>query len=112
MAEQQIQTGTNPPKKRKIAENIVYIGGKPFLNYVTAVTTQFKTKRQTEIKIIARGKWISRAVDIAEVTVKKFMKGDGIKIDSIKTDSKEFDREFDGKTKTLSVSEIEITLKK
>lgn len=108
MAEQQIRK----QEKKKIADNIIYIGSKPFLNYVTAVTTQFKIKGQAEIRIIARGKFISKAVDIAEVTRKKFMKEENIKIKDIKIDSKEFDKEFNGKMKTLSVSEIEIILKK
>ena len=53
--------------------NIIFIGEKPFMNYVTGVVTQFKLKNQSEVIVKARGKFISRAVDVAEVSAKKFL---------------------------------------
>ena len=62
-------------------DNVIYIGEKPFMNYITGVVTQFKTKNQTEVTIKARGKFISRAVDVAEFSVKRFLKEENIKIE-------------------------------
>ena len=54
-----------------VAENVIFIGQKPFLNYVTGVVMQFTTKNVDEVSIKARGKFIWRAVDVAEVTRKR-----------------------------------------
>ena len=55
-------------------DNCIFVGGKPFMNYVTGIVMQFTTKDAKEVIIKARGKFISRAVDIAEVTTKRFLK--------------------------------------
>lgn len=89
--------------------NIIYIGEKPFMNYVTGVVTQFKTKLQKEVVIKARGKFISRAVDVAEVSAKKFLKEEKIKVKHIKINSEEFENKEGRK---VNVSTIDITLEK
>jgi DNA-binding protein len=89
--------------------NIIFIGEKPFMNYVTGVVTQFKTKLQKEVVIKARGKFISRAVDVAEVSAKKFLKEENIKVKEIKINSEEFENR---EGKKINVSIIEITLEK
>ncbi len=90
-------------------ENIVFIGSKPFMNYVTGVVMQFTTKGSNEVVVKARGKFISRAVDVAEVATKRFLKEHGIKIKDIKIDSEEFENK---EGKKVNVSTIEITLTK
>ena len=87
--------------------NIIFIGEKPFMNYVTGVVTQFKTKNQKEVVIKARGKFISRAVDVAEVSAKKFLKEENISIKGIKINSEEFENKEGRK---INVSTIDITL--
>jgi len=87
--------------------NIIYIGEKPFMNYVTGVVTQFKTKQQKEVIVKARGKFISRAVDVAEVSAKKFLKEENIKVKDIKINSEEFENKEGRK---VNVSTIDITL--
>jgi len=47
--------------------NIVFIGRKPVLNYVLACMTLFKSG-QEEVLVKARGRSISTAVDVVEVT--------------------------------------------
>lgn len=89
--------------------NIIYIGEKPFMNYVTGVVTQFKTKSQKEVIVKARGKFISRAVDVAEVSAKKFLKEENIKVKDIKIASEEFENKEGRK---VNVSTIDITLEK
>ncbi len=53
-------------------ENIVYIGNKPVMNYVLAVVTQMNGG-SSEVLLKARGKAISRAVDVAEIVRNRFI---------------------------------------
>tara|TARA_Y100000310_G_scaffold267782_1_gene280012 strand:+ start:34152 stop:34445 length:294 start_codon:yes stop_codon:yes gene_type:complete len=46
----------------------VFVGDKPFMNYVNVVTLQFNIKKAKEIVVKARGKYVSKAVDICEVS--------------------------------------------
>ncbi|MBI4738561.1 DNA-binding protein Alba [Candidatus Woesearchaeota archaeon] len=89
-------------------DNAIFIGPKPFMNYVTGVVMQFTTKNASEVVVKARGKFISRAVDVCEVASKRFLDGiiavKGIKIDSDAFKSPE--------GKEVRVSTIEITLAK
>ena len=89
--------------------NIIFMGQKPFMNYVTGVVTQFKTKKQEEVIIKARGKFISRAVDVAEVSAKKFLKEENIIVKDIKINSEDFENK---EGRRINVSTIDITLKK
>ena len=91
-----------------MADNNIFIGNKPFMNYVTGVVMQFTTKGATEVTVKARGKCISRAVDVAEVAVKRFLK-DEIEISNISIDSEEFQNK---EGKEVRVSTMEILLKK
>jgi len=96
-------------QKDRSNENTVFIGSKPFMNYVTGVVMQFTTKNAHEVVIKARGKFISRAVDVAEVTSRKFLKEQNIKVKSIVIGSEEFENK---EGKRVNVSIIEITLTK
>lgn len=89
-------------------DNIVFVGTKPFMNYVTGLVMQFTTKGADEVFLKARGKFISKAVDIVEVTTRRFMK-DQIRISDIKLNSEEFTNK---EGKLVRVSTIEITLKR
>lgn len=93
----------------KTEENIVFIGGKPFMNYVTGVVMQFTTKGAKEVTIKARGKFIARAVDVAEVATKRFLKEHGIEVKDIKINSEEFENK---EGKKVNVSTIDIVLAK
>jgi len=86
----------------------IYVGGKPFMNYVTAVVMQFTTQGASKVVVKSRGKFISRAVDVAEVVKSRFMK-DQVKVDGIKIDSEEFENKEGRKVR---VSTLEITLAK
>lgn len=89
-------------------DNSIFIGPKPFMNYVTGVVMQFTTKEAQEVIIKARGKFISRAVDVAEVAAKRFLDSQ-VGIRNIKIDSEEFTNK---EGKQVRVSSIEITLGK
>ena len=87
-------------------DNCIFIGGKPFMNYVTGVVMQFTTKNASDVIVKARGKFISRAVDVAEVARKRFLEGQ-IDIKGIKIDSEGFKNQ---EGRDVRVSTIEITL--
>jgi len=89
-------------------DNSIFIGGKPFMNYVTGVVMQFTTKNASEVIIKARGKFISRAVDVAEVACKRFLEGQA-KVDDVNINSEEFENK---EGKQVRVSTIEVILGK
>jgi len=86
----------------------VFVGGKPFYNYVTAVVMQFATSGIDTVIIRSRGKFIHRAVDVAEVVKSRFLKGQ-VDVNSIEIGSEEF-KNREGKL--VRVSTIDITLGK
>lgn len=88
-------------------ESIVYIGQKPTMNYVLAVVTQFNNEGTTEVTIKARGRAISRAVDVAEIVRHRFIKDVSYK--EIKIDTEQVQTEGGG---TANVSSMEICLTK
>src|SRR3990172_10520689 len=47
-------------------DNVIFVGRKPSMAYVLGVITQFSSGKN-EVHIRARGKSISRAVDVAEI---------------------------------------------
>jgi len=96
-------------QEKKSDENVVFIGSKPFMNYVTGVVMQFTTKGSSDVIVKARGKFISRAVDVAEVSTKRFLKEHNIGVKNIAVDSEEFENKEGRK---VNVSTIEITLSK
>ena len=89
------------------ADNSIFIGNKPFMNYVTAVVMQFTTKDAKEVIVKARGKFIAKAVDVSEVASKRFL--DNIADNKVKIGSEEFKND---EGKDIRVSSIEITLAK
>ncbi len=84
----------------------IYVGGKPFMNYVTAVVMQFTTKGADKVVIKARGKFISRAVDVAEVVKSRFLR-DQVAVEGMEMDSEEFTNK---EGKQVRVSTLDITL--
>lgn len=53
-------------------ENIIYIGRKPVMAYCLAVMTALK-ESNSEVTLMARGRAISKAVDVAEVVRNQFI---------------------------------------
>jgi DNA-binding protein len=58
--------------RMKRDDNVIYIGKKPTMSYVLAVMTQLQNN-MTEIHVKARGRSISRAVDVVEVVRNRFV---------------------------------------
>jgi len=88
-------------------EQVIFVGGKPVMNYVTAVLMQFQTKGASTVIIKSRGKFISRAVDVVEVARNRFLKD--IEVKDIKIGSEEFTNK---EGKQVRISTLEITLAK
>ena len=87
-------------------DNIVLIGSKPFMNYVTAVVMQFTIKNAPEVIVKARGKFISRAVDVAEVVSRRFLENT-VESKDIKIGSEAFTNKAG---REVRVSSIEILI--
>ncbi|NLI73514.1 MAG: DNA-binding protein Alba [Euryarchaeota archaeon] len=85
-------------------QNTVFVGSKPTSNYVLAVVTQFKFG-STEVLIKARGKAISKAVDVAEIVRRRYARDAEVADISISTEEVASN---DGRT--FRVSSISITL--
>jgi len=88
-----------------MAENAVFVGNKPVMNYVLAVLTQFNSGI-AEVSVKARGRAISRAVDVAEIVRKRFLPDVDVKDIKISTEKVESEQG------EANVSAIEITLAK
>ncbi len=102
---EEIEAGA-PRERRERDENTVYVGKKGVMGYVLAVVTQFNNGA-TEVTIKARGKLISRAVDVAEIVRNRFLPG--VKVANIVIMTEELQSEDGSKSK---VSAMEILLKK
>jgi len=103
MTETQEQKPMAAPQK---GDNVVFVGKKGAMGYVLAVVTQFNNGAK-EVTIKARGKLISRAVDVAEIVRHRFMPD--AKVDKINISTEELTSEDGSKSK---VSAIEILLRK
>ncbi len=86
-------------------KNIVYIGKKPVMTYVLAVLSAFKANPE-EIIIKARGRNISTAVDVSEVTRNNYLSDI---TNTVTLGTEKLEGEEGG---TRNVSTIEITLRK
>ncbi len=85
--------------------NTIYIGKKPTMNYVLAVVTQFNSGNN-EVVVKARGRSISRAVDVAEVVRNRFVPGTKVRNVQISTEKI---TGADGRTSNVSSIEIFMT---
>src|SRR4029078_11584061 len=85
--------------------NEIFVGKKPLMTYVTATLVQLANEPVVIIK--ARGKSITRAVDVAQIIVKR-MDTLGYRIGPVKIGS-EAVRSEDGKLRNVSTIEISIS---
>jgi DNA-binding protein Alba len=86
---------------------IVFIGSKPLMNYVLAIITGLSSSSKKEITLKARGQAISAAVDVAEITRRRFLKD--IKVKKIAIGTEEMPPR-EGESRARMVSTVEITL--
>ncbi|HZA48223.1 MAG TPA: DNA-binding protein [Nitrososphaera sp.] len=99
-----MSTSTNSVRQRT-SSNEIFIGKKPLMTYVTATLVQLANEPTVVIK--ARGKSITRAVDVAQIIVKR-MDTLGYKIGPIKLGSETVQSD-DGKVRNVSTIEVPIS---
>jgi DNA-binding protein len=96
-------------RRYKMSEsNSVLIGNKPVMNYVLACITLFHGGAK-EVNVKARGRSISRAVDVVEVVRRRFLPD--VKIKKVGIGTEQMAPREEGGTPT-NVSTIEITLER
>lgn len=88
------------------AENTVFVGNKPVMNYVLAVVTQINNGHKN-VMVEARGRAISRAVDVAEIVRNRFLTD--MKIGKIEIGTEELKSK---ENEPVNVSTIVIPLQK
>lgn len=87
-------------------ENIIYIGRKPVMNYCLAVISSLQGEG-SKVTLKARGRSISTAVDVAEVTRQRFV--EGLTVEKIEIGTEELES-LEGQMR--NVSTMTIVLKK
>jgi DNA-binding protein len=87
--------------------NVVYIGSKPPMAYVMALITAFNITGTENVVLKARGRAISRAVDVAEIARNRYL--NDITAEKIEIGSEQMPTD-DGRTR--GVSTISISLKR
>lgn len=90
--------------EEKRDDTTVFVGKKGVMGYVLAVVTQFNNGAK-DVTIKARGKLISRAVDVAEIVRNRFMPDS--KIGNIHIKTEELASE-DGSMNKVSAIEIRL----
>jgi archaea-specific DNA-binding protein len=96
---------TNNANTEIKANNEIFIGKKPLMTYVTATLVQLANEPIVIIK--ARGKSITRAVDVAQIIVKR-MNTLGYKIGPVKIGSQSVQSQ-DGRNRNVSTIEVYIS---
>jgi DNA-binding protein len=99
----------NQKKEIDTESNIIFVGNKPPMNYVTAIMAVLNSGSFTEVLLKARGNAISRAVDAAEITRNRFMTNLEVKKIDIGTEPVTNE---DGRKSNVSSIEICLAMKK
>ena len=86
--------------------NIVYIGSKPITDYCLAVLSSLQQGDGSTVQLKARGRAISTAVDVAEVTRNRFLKD--LTVDNVEIGTEELENQ-DGKMRNVSTITITLT---
>ncbi|MBS7247655.1 MAG: DNA-binding protein Alba [Candidatus Freyarchaeota archaeon] len=100
------QKGKGSEEKSSSTENMVFVGKKPTMSYVLACVMQL-SQGANEVRVVARGRAISKAVDVVEIVRQRFMP-DSVKLGEIKIGTEIIGSGDDQR----NVSTIEIELKK
>jgi len=85
----------------------VYIGRKPAMNYVLAVIRSFTAADVENVVLKARGMAIKTAVDVAELTCRRFL--GNVTVGKIDIGSEDISIKESDRTKTVSTIEITLT---
>ena len=98
-----------PKARTEEQRQIIYIGKKNTISYVLVAVTILNKHDYCSIQ--ARGRQISKAVDVAEITRRKFLQ-DMVEVSSVKIGSEDIASDVEGMPpKTVSTVEITLTKK-
>jgi DNA-binding protein len=97
------KTATDEEGSKK-TRDVIFVGTKPIMTYVTATLTQLSTRPVVTIK--ARGQRITQAVDVSQMIIKR-MNTVGYTIKDVRIASDSLLSQ-DGKTRNVSTIEIDI----
>jgi len=100
-----VETQTKTEDSTSSERNVIYVGLKPLMVYVTATLTQLAGLPTVTIK--ARGKRITQAVDVSQMIVKR-MNAVGYKISDVRIASDSLTSQ-DGKLRNVSTIEIDVS---
>ena len=109
------KTVAEEPKKttKKTLEkkpDVVFVGNKPPMSYVMAVITALSSGATNEITLKARGRAITTAVDVAEITTNRFIKD--LAVTSVGIGTEELPaREGENRSRNVSIIEIKLAKK-
>ncbi len=111
--EMPLDTGDTPIQESKNTDddseehirNVIYVGTKPIMTYVTATLTQLSGQQTVTIK--ARGKRITQAVDVSQMIVKR-MNSVGYIVSDVRIASDSLTSQ-DGRQRNVSTIEIDVT---
>jgi DNA-binding protein len=87
--------------------NVVYIGRKPVMSYVLAIMIHLNTPNAQSVVLKARGRSITTAVDVAEITRRRFL--DRLTITNIAIGTEELPQDG-GASRAVSTMEITLQL--
>lgn len=94
------------PQQEQREPGTIYVGKKPTMNYVLACLTQINNGTNT-VTVKARGKAISRAVDVAQVLTKRF--ATDIKVQTISINTEQVKSTITGGMSNVSSIEIRLS---
>jgi len=102
-----VSSSVNSAETKKSPEerDVIFVGTKPIMTYVSATLTQLSTRPTVTIK--ARGKRITQAVDVSQMIVKR-MDSVGYVISDVRISSDSLTSQ-DGKQRNVSTMEIDIS---
>jgi DNA-binding protein len=95
---------TSDDDKERIRD-VIFVGIKPIMTYVTATLTQLSNQKTVTIK--ARGKRITQAVDVSQMIVKR-MDSVGYIVSDVRIASDSLTSQ-DGRLRNVSTIEIDVT---
>lgn len=99
------ESQSNEDDDEEHIRNVIYVGTKPIMTYVTATLTQLSGQPTVTIK--ARGKRITQAVDVSQMIVKR-MNSVGYIVSDVRIASDSLTSQ-DGRQRNVSTIEIDIT---
>ena len=101
-----VNKGAKPEEETTQTDNVVLIGKKPVMNYVTASITFFNSGEK-QVIVKARGRAICRAVDTIELLRRAFVKD--LEIKRIEINTEELVRAEGGQKSNVSTIEIAVS---